>query len=81
MTDIAHKAERARALLSDELLQDAIQTIRDRQMQAFANSAPQDVETREQAHSRLCALNEVVSEIQSLIDTHTIEQKKGRHRE
>ena len=72
------RAERARAILQDVLFTDAIAAIRDRQLTAFENSAPDQTEAREQAHQMLRAITQLTGELQSAIDDEVI--KKGRHR-
>jgi hypothetical protein len=76
--DIDQKAERARAILED--LREPFQEIRERQMQAFANSAPDQPEAREQAHQMLMALNQLEIEIRQAIDNEAIQQRKVRKR-
>lgn len=76
MTDKAHKAERARALLNDDLLREVFDSIRERQIQAFTDSAPQATETREEAHRRLWALNQIIGELEGFIADHTIHSKE-----
>lgn len=76
--DTQQKAERARAILRE--LSDAFTAIRERQMQAFANSAPDQPEARERAHQMLMALNELESELRKEIDNEAIEQRKVRKR-
>lgn len=76
MTDRAHKAERARALLNDDLLQEVFAGIRERQIQAFTDSDPQATETRETAHRRLWALNEIIGELEGFIGDEAIHNKE-----
>lgn len=78
--DTLSKAERARALLNDDLWREAIDGIRQRQFDAFANSAPDKPEAREQAHQMLMAVNLVEIEIREAIENHNIEQGKVRKR-
>lgn len=74
------KAERASALLNDDLWREAIDGIRQRQHDAFANSAPDKPEAREQAYHMLMAVNQVELEIQRAIDDHDIQARKVRKR-
>jgi hypothetical protein len=76
--DTEQKAERARAILED--LREPFQAIRERQMQAFANSAPDQPAAREQAHQMLMALNQLEIEIRQEIDNEAIQQRKVRKR-
>ena len=70
------KAERARALLNDALLQEAFSQIRKRQLSAFENSAPESPEAREQAYTMLRALTQLESELQRAVTDHEIEVRK-----
>ena len=79
--DKEQKAERARALLNDDLLSDAFKQVRQRATHALTNCAPSDVDGLQSAAMELHAVNAVVNALQDHIDTLTIEQKKGRHRD
>jgi hypothetical protein len=79
--DIEQKAERARAILNDDLVIEAVSKIRERQMNAFANSAIGDAEALSQARLKLWAIEQVVGELQSSIDELTIRKGKVRKRD
>ena len=51
-------AEEAKRLKNDTAFKQFVQEVRDRQVQAFANSAAEDVSAREEAHAiiRACLL-------------------------
>ena len=78
--DKEQKAARAHALLTDELLQDALSEVEGRALTALTNCDPTDAVGLQSASLELRAVKAVVNALQAHIDTHTIEQKKGRHR-
>ena len=78
--DMEQKAKRSKSLLENEWFIKTMQDLREQQMSIFANSAPTEVEKREEAHSIICALNAIERELQSHIDTLTLFTKKGKHR-
>lgn len=71
---IEERAARARALLSDALLLEAFESIREREMTAFASSALDDTKAHQQARLKLWAVEQVVGEIQAEIDNETLKQ-------
>jgi hypothetical protein len=74
------KAKRSKSLLENEWFIKTMENLRDQQKAIFANSAPSEVERREEAHSMICALNAIERELQSHVDTLTLFTKKGKHR-
>lgn len=78
--DKQQKAERARALLSDDLLSDAFASEEQRATDALTSCDPANVDGLQMAAMELQAIRRVVAAIRSHIDAFTIEQKKGRHR-
>lgn len=70
------KAERARALLKDDLLQEAFTNIRERQKNAFASSAPDEQGVREQAYAMLQAIKKLEGELNNFIANHQREVRK-----
>ncbi|MDD9727234.1 hypothetical protein PVV74_17370 [Roseovarius sp. SK2] len=78
--DIEQKAERARALLSDDLLSSAFTETEQAAIDRLTSCKPSDTEGLQAAAMELQAVRTVVAALRSHIDTHTIEQKKGRHR-
>ncbi len=78
--DIEQKAERARALLNDEILAEAFHMVQQSATHALTNCKPSDADGLQQAAMELHAVNRVIAALQAHVDTYTIEQKKGRHR-
>ena len=76
--DIFEKAERARAILNDDLFLEAVNAIRERQVDAFRNSAVGDADALSQARLKLWAIEQVVGELQGSVDTATLRKKKGQ---
>jgi len=75
-----HKAERARALLNDDLFSEAIEEIRQDATKALTGCDPKDTDKLQYAALQLRAVEQVVGAIRAHIETYQIEQKKGRHR-
>ena len=78
--DIERRAERARALLSDDLLSAAFADTEQAAFDRLTSCDPSDVTGLQTAAMELRAVKTVVAELKRHIDTHAIEQKKGRHR-
>lgn len=79
--DIKTKAARNHRLLADEAFQDAIEEVRQAQMKAFANSGPDDIEVREEAHAILRALSKLILALEAPEKDLLVEEKrKERHR-
>ena len=70
------RAERANALLEDDLFKEVIGKLRDRQIQAFASSGPDETETREQAHRMLCVIKQLEGELKKVVADHILEVRK-----
>lgn len=71
---IEERAARARALLSNALLLEAFESIRERALSAFTSSAVDDTAAHQQARLKLWAVEQVVGEIQAEIDNETLKQ-------
>ena len=79
--DIEIRAARSGALLNNEHFIDTMRDLRERQKDAFANSAASDVEGREEAHAIIRALNAIEASLKGDVDAVTILQKrKEQHR-
>ena len=79
--DIEKRAERARGLLSDDLLSSAISEIERSALDRLTNCDPADAPGLQEAAHELRAVKSVVAALQAHIDSFAIQQKKGRHRE
>ena len=79
--DTKQKAARNQRLLDDEAFQDAINEVRQAQMNAFASSGAADTAAREEAHAILRGLNKFLSALQAPgKDLQVEEKRKERHR-
>lgn len=76
--DIFEKAERARAILNDDLFLEAVNAIREREVNAFRNSEVGDTDALSLARLKLWAIEQVVGELQSSVDDATIRKRKGQ---
>lgn len=70
--DIDERARRARAILEDALVKEAIAAIRERQIKAFENSAIGDTEALITARQKLWAIEQFVGEFKQALDDQTI---------
>lgn len=77
--DIEHKAERARALLNDDLVTEAIEKFRQDATAALTGCDPKDLDGLQFARLELLAAEKFVAQFRAHIETHDI--KKGRHRD
>ena len=75
-TDIRIQDEEAKRLKNDTAFQQFVQDVRDSQMLAFANSAAQDVERREEAHAIIRALNLIEVQLDAAIAAETLLDRK-----
>lgn len=73
--DRKQRAERANALLNDALLQEKIETLRERQHDAFAACSPSDVDGLREARWKLWAVEQLVSTLQTELDADRIHSK------
>lgn len=79
--DIEIRAARSKALLNNDHFVDTLKDLRERQKDVFANSAPSDVEGREEAHAILRALNAIEYMLKADVDAVTLLLKrKEQHR-
>lgn len=77
--DIEQKAKRSKSLLENEYFVATMKNLRNDQMVVFANSAADEIERREEAHSILRALNLIERSLQADVDALKLLTKE-RHR-
>ena len=75
-TEVRIQAEEAKRLKNDTAFQQFVQEVREGQMLAFANSAAQDVEKREEAHAIIRALNLIEVQLDAAIAAETLLDRK-----
>ena len=75
MDDIP-RAERARAICSDELVVEAFDTIEKTYLDKFRNSEPEDTEARETSYAMLRALQEFRGHFESVITTGKLKREQ-----
>ena len=79
--DTKQKAARNQRLLDDEAFQNAIEEVRQAQMNAFANSEAADSATREEAHAILRGITQFLAALKAPVSDLAVEEKrKERHR-
>lgn len=71
-------AEEAKRLKNDTAFKQFVQEVRDRQVQAFANSAAEDVSAREEAHAIIRALNQIEMTLDATISAEVMLDRKQR---
>ena len=80
MNDITQRAERARAYLSDEFFrEDILGSIRTRLVTTLCETDPSDKDGLVMARLRLDAIDQVVVELQSMVNDHTMQERRERH--
>ena len=81
MNDITHRAERARAYLADEFFnEEVIGKLRSRFVTTLCETDPSDKDGLVMARLRLEAINLVVAELRSMVNDHTMQERRERHR-
>lgn len=74
------RGERAEALLQDELLNDALETIKQGYMERWLTSPERDVEGRERLRLMVKTVDLLRAEIQSVLDTGKLAKQTLRQR-
>jgi len=78
--DKQQRAERARAILNDDLFQEAVEQVRDRHKQAVLSGEPFN-DGLHLAHAKLWAVEQIIGELQSVLDDEAMATKrKGKPR-
>ena len=72
------KAQAALNLLRDDFFMGEINAIKQGCLDQFANSNPEDYDTREEAHRKLVAVNSILSHFQAIAAGKQIEQKRWK---
>ena len=78
-TEIRIQAQEARRLKNDTAFQQFVQDVRDLQVRIFTNSAAQDIESREEAHAVLRALDQIEMQLNAAIAAETMLDRKQRN--
>ena len=75
-------AEDAKNLLTNETFKKVLKNVRNKQLEIFYNSSPDQVESREDSHAIVQALRMITDALYSSIDEENILQykKKGQNR-
>lgn len=76
MIDPEVRAARARQLLDDPLLQEAIASIKTEAMQAWENTAARDTEAREIAWLTVKVANRITAALEGMVDDGKIAAKR-----
>ena len=79
--DIERKAKMSKSLLDSDSFKETMRDLRERQIDAFADSDVGEVEKREEAHAILRALNLIEQTLTSNVDALKFAQRKGQHRD
>ena len=74
------RGERAEALLQDELLNDALETIKQGYMERWLDSPERDVEGRERLRLMVKTVDRLKSELQCVLDTGKLAKQTLRQR-
>jgi len=75
-------ADDAKNLLTNETFKKVLKNVRNKQLEIFYNSSPDQVESREDSHAIVQALRMITDALYSSIDEENILQykQKGQHR-
>ena len=76
--EIRMEADEARRLKNDTAFQQLVQSVRENQMQIFANSVAADVAAREEAHAIMRALNQIEVTLDAALAAETLLDRKQR---
>jgi|TARA_B110000495_G_C22591286_1_gene354368 hypothetical protein len=76
--EIRMEADEARRLKNDTAFQQFVQSVRENQMQIFANSVAADVAAREEAHAIMRALNQIEVTLDAALAAETLLDRKQR---
>ena len=72
------KAQAALNLLMDDFFMGEMNAIKQGCLDQFANSKAEDYDTREEAHRKLVAVNDILSHFQAIADGKRMEQKRWK---
>jgi len=76
MSEIKEKAARYRRLLKDDVFQELLTETREKLVDAFLNPSA-TIETIEEAHTIVRALDSIESSLQAALDAEAVEDKKN----
>ncbi|MAJ54382.1 MAG: hypothetical protein CMP92_00280 [Gammaproteobacteria bacterium] len=80
--DMKLKADQAKQLLQSKAFKEAIERVKNQQIQTFLSSSQQDVEMREKAHAIVLALSSIEHELATAIaDYEMLNRKKSKSKE
>jgi len=80
--DMKLKAEQAKQLLQSKAFKEAIERVKNQQIQTFLSSSQQDFEMREKAHAIVLALSAIEHELTTAIaDYEMLNRKKSKSKE
>lgn len=72
------RIEWAMNMAQDEHFKAVMQELRDAEYKKFAASAPQDIDTREDAYRRIRVFDDLEAHIESLAMTTTVKEKRWK---
>ena len=75
-TEIRIEAEEARRLKGDTAFKQFMQSVRENQIQVFANSGAAEVAAREEAHAIMRALNQIEVTLDAAVAAETLLDRK-----
>jgi len=78
-TSIRIQADEAKRLRNDTAFKQFVQSVRELQISIFMNSAAEDIDSREEAHAVLRALDQIEIQLNAAIAAETMLDRKQRN--
>ena len=78
-TSVRIQADEAKRLRNDTAFKQFVQNVRDLQISIFTNSAAEDIDSREEAHAVLRALDQIEMQLNAAIAAETMLDRKQRN--
>jgi glucose-6-phosphate-specific signal transduction histidine kinase len=78
-TSIRIQADEAKRLRNDTAFKQFVQSVRELQISIFMNSAAEDIDSREEAHAVLRALDQIEMQLNAAIAAETMLDRKQRN--
>ena len=78
-TSIRIQADEAKRLRNDTAFKQFVQSVRELQISIFMNSAAEDIDSREEAHAVLRALDQIEMQLNAAIAAETMLDRRQRN--
>lgn len=78
-TSVRIQADEAKRLKNDTAFKQFVQSVRELQISIFMNSAAEDIDSREEAHAVLRALDQIEMQLNAAIAAETMLDRRQRN--